>query len=317
MLYVDINIDFHAARLNSLLEHNVIVKKKYTNIESFSLNENAQTLDLIKILPSFTSDIPIPNASFDTSEVEINATLEDSPNVSTIDTPTCSNLTHDCPSQPYSLTSLKQNYIDFCAHSMEVKEFLFREICFLKSKITSYEQQMDQIMSNFGNINYKTELELKVSLLEKENFELKGQLIDKMLIIKQLKTNSKSYSFTIMPLLRQIRSLHQPKPMITSTSIIMIITTRRTIVATASTTVTVKTRARTTATKITRSGIRKKNNNSTNGNAVSNEKLELQLQEIQKEEHSNFLNLKTYGSGQTKMIYHKEINEFINSTQIK
>ena len=47
-------------------------------------------------------------------------------------------------------------------------------------------------MSNFGNINYKAELELKVSLLEKENFEL----INKMLIIKQLKTNSKSYPFT-------------------------------------------------------------------------------------------------------------------------
>ena len=46
-------------------------------------------------------------------------------------------------------------------------------------------------MSNFGNINYKTELEMKVSLLENENFELRGQLIDKLLIIKQLKTDSK------------------------------------------------------------------------------------------------------------------------------
>ena len=32
---VDVNIDFLAARLNYLLEHNVIVKKKYSNIESF------------------------------------------------------------------------------------------------------------------------------------------------------------------------------------------------------------------------------------------------------------------------------------------
>ena len=55
---------------------------------------------------------------------------------------------------------------------------------------------MDHIISNFGNINYKTELELKVSLLEKENFELRGQIIDKMLITKQLRTNSKSYPFT-------------------------------------------------------------------------------------------------------------------------
>ena len=50
--WLDINIDFLAARLNSLLERNVIVKKKYNNIESFSLNENTQTLDLIEILPS-------------------------------------------------------------------------------------------------------------------------------------------------------------------------------------------------------------------------------------------------------------------------
>ena len=39
------------------------------------------------------------------------------------------------------------------------------------------------VASNFGNINYKTELELKIFLLERENFELRGQLIDKMLII--------------------------------------------------------------------------------------------------------------------------------------
>ena len=36
---------------------------------------------------------------------------------------------------------------------------------------------------------------MKVSLLEKENFELRGQLIDKLLIIKQLKTDSKSNLF--------------------------------------------------------------------------------------------------------------------------
>ena len=42
---VDINKDL-AARLNYLLEHNVIVKKKYNSIESYSLNESAQTYDL-------------------------------------------------------------------------------------------------------------------------------------------------------------------------------------------------------------------------------------------------------------------------------
>ena len=54
---------------------------------------------------------------------------------------------------------------------------------------------MDHVISNFGNINYKTELEMKVSLLEKENFELRSKLIDKLLIIKQLKTESKSNQF--------------------------------------------------------------------------------------------------------------------------
>ena len=110
------------------------MKKKYNIIESYSLNENAQTHDLIETLPSCTPDNLIPNASIDPSEVVINATL--------------------------------------CAQPVDVKEVLFREISFLKIKVTSYEQQMDHVMSNFGNINYKTELEMKVSLLEKENFEL-------------------------------------------------------------------------------------------------------------------------------------------------
>ena len=192
---VDVIKDFLAARLNYLLEHNIIVKKKYNIIASYSLNENAQTHDLIEMLPSCTPDIPISNAPVDLNEVVINATLEGLPHISTIDTPTCSNLPYNCPSQPCSLTSVKQNYLDLCAQSVDVKEFLFREICFLKNKVNSYEQQMDHVMSNFGNINYKTELEMKVSLLEKENFELRGQLIDKLLIIKQLKTGSKSNLF--------------------------------------------------------------------------------------------------------------------------
>ena len=54
---------------------------------------------------------------------------------------------------------------------------------------------MYHVMSNFGNISYKTELETKVSLFEKENFELRGQLVDILLIIKQLKTDSKSNPF--------------------------------------------------------------------------------------------------------------------------
>ena len=70
-----------------------------------------------------------------------------------------------------------------CAESVDIKQFLFWECCSLKNKVTSFEQQMDN-MSNFGNTNYKTELQLKVSLLEMKNFELGDQLIDKMLIIK-------------------------------------------------------------------------------------------------------------------------------------
>ena len=93
------------------------MKKKYNSIESCSLNENTQTQDLIEILPSCTPDISIPNASIDPNEVEINATLEGSPSISSIDTPTCSDLLYECPSQPYSLTSLKQNYLEKLTHT--------------------------------------------------------------------------------------------------------------------------------------------------------------------------------------------------------
>ena len=104
-------------------------------------------------------------------------------------------------------------------------------------------------MSNFGNNYNKTEIELKVSLLEKENVELRGQLIYKLLIMKQLKTNSKITYSMLMLLLQQIRSLHQSKPMITSTTVMIIIT--RVIITT--TAITVKTRTMATrATKITK-----------------------------------------------------------------
>ena len=55
----NINEDF---LLNYMLEHNVIVKQKYNNIEPYSLNENASRPDLIKILSSSTPDVAIPNA---------------------------------------------------------------------------------------------------------------------------------------------------------------------------------------------------------------------------------------------------------------
>ena len=129
--------------------------------------------------------------------------------------------------------SLKQNYLDLCAQSVDVKEFSFREISFLKNKVTSYEQQMDHVMLNFGNIYYKTELEMKVSSLEKENFELRGQLIDKVVIIKQLKTDSKSNPFPT----EISTTTNTIITMITSTAIIIIIITKKTTTITASTTI--------------------------------------------------------------------------------
>ena len=103
---------------------------------------------------------------------------------------------------------------------------------------------MDHVMSNFGNINYKAELEVKVSLLETENFELRGQLMDKLLKINNQKQIQEAIRSLIMFLLQQIWSLHQPKPMITSTAIMIIIT---------SAAITVKTiKMTTTTTKIKR-----------------------------------------------------------------
>ena len=65
---VDINKDFLAALLNYLIKHNVTVKKKY-NTGLNSLNENAQTLDLIEILPSCTPNTAMPSASIGPNEV--------------------------------------------------------------------------------------------------------------------------------------------------------------------------------------------------------------------------------------------------------
>ena len=94
----------------------------------------------MEILSSWTPEIPIPNASTDTNEVEIHTTLNDSRIISNIDTSNYSNQLYECPNQPYSLTSLKQNYIDVRAQSANVEEFLFREICSLKNKVTFCEQ---------------------------------------------------------------------------------------------------------------------------------------------------------------------------------
>ena len=108
-----------------------------------------------------------------------------------------------------------------------------------------------------------------------------------------------------MLLLKPIQSLHQPKPMITSTTI-MIITT--------------------TTTKNKSSDNKNKNNlintkENTNGNneqAIYIEKLQAQLQEIWKEKYTNFLNLKNYEeqADQTDLPQRNKATEFINSIQI-
>ena len=107
---------------------------------------------------------------------------------------------------------------------------------------------MDHVMSNFGNINYKTELEMKVSLLEKENFELRVHLIDKLLIITQLKTDSKSnpYPTNVSTTTNTVSTPAQTNDNINSNTAIMIIITKT--ITTTSTTITAKARAITTAT---------------------------------------------------------------------
>ena len=204
--------------------------------------------------------------------------------------------------------SLKRNYLDLCAQSVDVKEFLFREICFLKNKLNLYEQKMDHVMSNFGNINNKTELEMKVSLLEKENFELRDQLINKLLIIKELKTDSKS----------------NPSPTHIST-------TTNTITKPAQTNDNINSNnnnKNNNNNNNNNSNCKSKNNdnnnknktdnNSTNEKAVYSKKLQVQLEEIRKEKHTIFLNLKAYEE-QADLADLSQINksnEYINSAQI-
>ena len=108
---------------------------------------------------------------------------------------------------------------------------------------------MGHEMFDFGNNNYKTEEKEKVSLLEKETFELRDQLIHKLLIIKQLETSyPKKVTDSLLMLLQQIWSLHQPKLIITSTSIMVLITTAA-ITIKKSTTITAKTTKTKTTTK--------------------------------------------------------------------
>ena len=106
--------------------------------------------------------------------------------------------------------------------------------------------------------------------------------------------------------------------MITSTAIIIIIViiiiTKTAITITTSTTITVKQNN-----DNSNNNKNKKNNNNTNEKAVYNKKLQVELEEIRKEKHTNFLNLlKTYEeqADQTDLPQRNKSNGYINSAQI-
>ena len=164
-------------------------------------------------------------------------------------------------------------------------------------------------MSNFGNIDHKTELEMKVSLLEKDNFELGGQLIDKPLIIKQLKIDSKSNPF---PTDNSTTTNTTTKPTQTNDNI------NSNNYNNKNNNNNNNINNNNYNNKNNDNNNNKKNNNSTNEKAVYNEKLQVQLEEIWKVKHTNFLNLKTYEkqADQTDLSQRNKSNECINSAQI-
>ena len=166
-------------------------------------------------------------------------------------------------------------------------------------------------MSNFGNIDHKTELEMKVSLLEKENFELGGQLIDKPLIIKQLKIDSKSNPF---PTDISTTTNTTTKPTQTNDNI----NSNNNNNKNNNSNNNINNNNHNNKNNDNNNNNNKKNNNSTNEKEVYNEKLQVQLEEIWKVKHTNFLNLKTYEkqADQTDLSQRNKSNECINSAQI-
>ena len=166
-------------------------------------------------------------------------------------------------------------------------------------------------MSNFGNIDHKTELEMKVSLLEKENFELGGQLIDKPLIIKQLKIDSKSNPF---PTDISTTTNTTTKPTQTNDNI----NSNNNNNKNNNSNNNINNNNHNNKNNDNNNNNNKKNNNSTNEKEVYNEKLQVQLEEIWKVKHTNFLNLKTYEkqADQTDISQKNKSNECINSAQI-
>ena len=171
-------------------------------------------------------------------------------------------------------------------------------------------------MSNFGNIIYKTKLETKASLLEKENFELRSQLIDRLLIIKQLKTDSKSNPF--------------PTDISTTTNTITKPAETNDNINSDNNNNNNNNNNKNNNSYNNNNNNRKnknngnnndkniKNNNSTNEKAVYNEKLLVQQEENRKEKHTNFLILKTYEeqADEADLSQRNKSNECINSVQI-
>ena len=154
-------------------------------------------------------------------------------------------------------------------------------------------------MSDFENINYKIELEVQVYLLEKENFELRGQLIDKLLLMKQLKTNSKCNTFTAGAS-TTITSSVQTNNKINSDN------NNNTSNSNKNNTSNNNCKNKNNNSNNSKNNkIRKtrRNNNNTNENGVYNKKLEAQMIEIRKEKHTNLLKLMK--SRQTKMTTKK------------
>ena len=105
-----------------------------------------------------------------------------------------------------------------------------------------------------------------------------------------------------MVLLRQIRSLHQPKPMITSAAIMIKITT--TITTTVSTAITVRTR--TTTTKIIRSEKLKKTIIALTKMQFTTKTLKHKCRKFENKNIQIFQILKRMKNRQTEMIYHKK-----------
>ena len=70
---------------------------------------------------------------------------------------------------------------------MAIKELLISQIRSLE-RSQSEKQQMNKMTANFGNKTLISGLKVKISILEKENLDLKNQPIDKHMTMQRLQT---------------------------------------------------------------------------------------------------------------------------------